>query len=510
MSDKYIYDEVAYPSFTFPQTHPARLAALAKFYGMEAANVEACRVLELGCGDGANLLSLAYSLPNSEFVGIDLSAHHIAAAHETTKRLDLNNIEFHQADVTNVDCRQLGKFDFIIAHGLYSWVPDFVREAILTIYSECLAENGIGYISYNAYPGCHLRQIGFEMLRYTTLGVTDPMEKVESGIENLLEIAEATQDESVVRSILALEYDQLIERVPSNVFHDEFAPINQPLYFHEFAAKIGEYGFQFLSEADPTSNNNGKLNDNARKLLNSVGDDVIRREQYFDFIRLTRFRRTLFCRTNIDLDRDSNPAKLKEFLIASNIEPAPEANFSDDSPVKFSDSKGSSATINHPLTKTALALLRKKWSGSIAFNELLSESISTLGRSTVTDSDIERTSAYILSLFNAGMVKLRTYQPQFASTAREFPLVSAFARWQIENGSQSVATLTGNNLEVKNVMLRAMIVLLEGSRNREMLEVELKNLLEVPNEERLKFESALPQMIESNLEHMAESGLFVA
>ena len=510
MSDKFIYDEVPYPSFTFPQTHPDRLTTLAKLYGLNTAKAERSRVLELGCGDGTNLISCAYSLPESNFFGIDLSHHHIEMAKASAEYLGLTNIAFRQADVTDVLCSDVGKFDFIIAHGLYSWVPDLVREAILNIYSECLVENGVGYISYNAYPGCHLRQIGFEILHQSTPEVNDPFQRVEAGIANLRMFAEAAQEDSLVQSILSLEYDQILERTTANIFHDEFSATNQPFYFHEFASKIKEYGFQFLSEADPASTNHAKLNENGRKLLDSVSDDIIRREQYFDFIRLTRFRRTLFCRNTIQLNRDPDPSILGDLLIGSQIRSESEnAEFTDASPVKFLNSKGASVTVNHPLTKVVLNYLRGQWSRSLTFNELMEEAAKVLGPQNIDIEQRDQTAAFLLHLFKAGMVKLHTFQAPFADSAGPRPKVSDFARWQIENGSQSVITLTGNNLEMEDLMQRSMIVLLDGTLSRDELESKLGDVLEVPDDQKEEFLSQLPQMIEFSLEHLAKSGLLV-
>ncbi len=510
MSDKFIYDEVPYPSFTFPQTHPDRLTTLARLYGLDTAKAERSRVLELGCGDGTNLISSAYSLPESNFIGIDLSSHHIAMANETAKHLGLTNIAFRQADVTELLSSELGKFDFIIAHGLYSWVPDFVREAILNVYSECLVENGVGYISYNAYPGCHLRQICFDLLKHSTPEKKGPIERVKAGIANLRMFAEAAQDDSLVQSILALEYDQVLDRTPANIFHDEFSTTNQPFYFHEFASKISEYGFQFLSEADPASTNHAKLNEKGRKLIESVSDDIIRREQYFDFIRFTRFRRTLFCRNTIQLNRDPDPSVLMDLLISSQIKAESEnTDFTDASPVKFSDSKGASVTVNHPLTKVVLNYLWSKWSRSVTFDELMAEAAQILGPQGIDIEQRDRTAAFLLDLFKAGMVQLHTYQAPFADLAGAHPRVSDFARWQIENGGQSVTTLTGGNLEVKDIMQRAMIVLLDGTLSREDLESKLGDLLEVPDDQQEEFLSQLPQMIELSLKHLAKSGLLV-
>ena len=124
-----IYNEVLYPSAVYAQTHPDRLAMMATLYGMTPAPVEKCRVLELGCGDGWNLITMAYGLPGSEFFGIDLAGKPIARGNELIAKLGLRNLSLREMDVA--DAADLGEFDYIIAHGLYSWVPQHVRERSL-------------------------------------------------------------------------------------------------------------------------------------------------------------------------------------------------------------------------------------------------------------------------------------------------------------------------------------------------------------------------------------------
>ena len=150
MASEFAYDAVAYPSFVFPHIRPDRLGAIAMLHGVNVPPIDNCRVLELGCGDGANLISIAYSMPGSQCIGLDLSIERIKEAKQIAEVVGISNADFHQADVMEFDAERFGRFDFIIAHGLFSWVPDFVREKILWIYSNCLEPNGVGYISYNA------------------------------------------------------------------------------------------------------------------------------------------------------------------------------------------------------------------------------------------------------------------------------------------------------------------------------------------------------------------------
>src|SRR5579859_5835931 len=93
------YEQVAYPGRPFPQTHPDRLGTIARLFGMSPTPVEGCRVLELGCGDGGNLIPMAYTLRASEFLGVDLSARAIAAGMEMVQALGLANVSLRRLDL---------------------------------------------------------------------------------------------------------------------------------------------------------------------------------------------------------------------------------------------------------------------------------------------------------------------------------------------------------------------------------------------------------------------------
>src|SRR5690349_5278176 len=146
------YDETPYVSIAFPETHPDKLCAMARLFGLEAPDPARARVLELGCGDGTNLLPMAQHAPDARFLGIDLSARHVASGQAAIIACGLSNAEIRQQDVLDFGASE-GKFDYIIAHGIFSWVPDHVRSQLLAIFRDNLSENGVAFVSYNAFPG---------------------------------------------------------------------------------------------------------------------------------------------------------------------------------------------------------------------------------------------------------------------------------------------------------------------------------------------------------------------
>ena len=166
------YDDVPYESNPFPQTHPDRLATIASFFGVTPPPVANARVLELGCAAGGNIIPIAVVHPESKVTGIDLSARQIDDGRAVVDALELKNIDLQQKSISDID-PSFGEFDFIICHGVYSWVPDEVQTDILRISKENLAENGIAYVSYNTYPGWHMRGMIRDMMKFHVGQFTD-------------------------------------------------------------------------------------------------------------------------------------------------------------------------------------------------------------------------------------------------------------------------------------------------------------------------------------------------
>jgi SAM-dependent methyltransferase len=283
------YDLVPYPTWPRLETHPDRLAAVATLLGMDPAPVDRCRVLEIGCGDGGNLIPMAYALPQSRFTGIDLARAPLAAARQTVRALGLRNVELQQADLRKFHPN--GVFDYIIAHGLYSWIPPDARDALLALCGNLLAPAGIAFVSYNIYPGRYFRQMLREMTLYHTGGAA----ALDDARHFLSFLRDAAMVPEMWRTVLQDEIDGALGRDQAGLFHDDLAPINDPVYFHQFVAHAGRYGLQYLGDAHVQ-----EMADH-RGVLRALGRDRIAREQYLDFLKLRRFRQTLLCRAGVKL-----------------------------------------------------------------------------------------------------------------------------------------------------------------------------------------------------------------
>ncbi len=499
------YDTTPYPSYTFPKTFPDRLATIASFYGMKPADPAKCRVLELGCGDGTNLLAMSYMAPESTFTGIDLSHLHIERANKSAEWIGAKNINFLQDDVTEIDAAELGEFDYVIAHGLFSWVPEPVRDPILKIYSKCLARNGIGYISYNVFPGGHIRQMVWEMMQYYTQDEPDFSMKVKKARAIAAFVADSAGADSAYKAIIEKEVESFSKRNDLNIFHDDLSENNQPFYFHEIAARLAKNGFKYIADSDPEARIEKALSDEALKSLEAVSDgDSIRREQFADFIRGQRFRRSIFCRENTEIADDILPSAIDDMFVTSRLEAAgpgetPGAE-------KFTGPEDQSIQLNHLLTISLLKQLKSEWPRASAFKHTVKE----LSGTDLTNEDTEKCREYLLDLFHAELVELHTFQPPFVREVSARPEASRFARLQVEIGCQVVTTMPGSNIEMINQPLRVLISLLDGNHSREDLIKEMRERIDVQPKERQALAEQLPQMIEANLRKMVEVGLLIA
>ena len=165
------YEALPYSSMPFPQCQPTHLAALAALHSRCAPPVETARVLELGCASGGNLIPLAARLPNAAFEGVDLSVRHVEEGNSLVRALALRNVCIFQGDIAALDLSGR-EFDYVICHGVFSWTPAAVQEAIFRICAQNLSTNGVAYISYNVLPGWHLQLIVRDICRrFSSVGL---------------------------------------------------------------------------------------------------------------------------------------------------------------------------------------------------------------------------------------------------------------------------------------------------------------------------------------------------
>ncbi len=472
-----LYDEVPYPSAVYSQTHPDRLAMHATLRGMSPAPVEKCRVLELGCGDGWNLIAMAHGLPGSEFVGIDLAETPVSRGNALASQIGLQNLSLRAMDVA--DAVELGEFDYIIAHGLYSWVPPHVREKVMELCGRSLAPQGVAYISYNAYPGNHARDLVRGMMRYHTAHFADVRQKIGQARGLVRFLADSKQPREVYHELLAQQVERMSKCSDAAFFHDDLGGINRPFYFHEFMADASARGLQFLAEADVADNRPREHPPHVQAVLSELDPaDIVAGEQYLDFLRGRAFRQTLLCRADVRIEREILPGLLCGMHIAGDIRaasPAPE--LASRKSELFLGPKESEVETDHPLVKAVFAKLGALWPASRAFRALLTHSLEATGRAgeTATAEETEELASALLQAHWAGFVEFHMHPARMVAEPGEKPRASALARVQLTQGDRA-SSLRHEIVEVRDPMGKALLRLMDGTRDRAALKAALDEI----------------------------------
>ena len=296
-----IYSELGYKSMPFPYTTPATLEAYAALVGISAPNPKTARVLELGATYGGNIISQALFNPDATFVGIELSQEQVEKGNEVIANAGLTNVSLVQSDIASIGS-EIGTFDYIIAHGVYSWVDDGVKDALLRLIDEHLAEDGIAYVSYNTYPGWHTMEEVRQLMMFSN--------RDKAQFNHKEKVLHGKTIGSIVGSQI-LKYDNLKERNSKflgalrsvmqkdeyYVGHDHLEPNNDPVYFYQFNDHLGAHNLAYLCDADLTLSMVRSFDADIADTLDKLAlNDHVAQEQYLDFMLDTTFRKSIICK----------------------------------------------------------------------------------------------------------------------------------------------------------------------------------------------------------------------
>lgn len=472
MVDRFLssYDEFPYSCHPVHLSHPDNLACKALLHGLRAPAVDSCRVLEIGCGTGGNLLPLAQFMPRATFVGIDNARRQILQGRAIADTVGISNVDLKAIGVAEVD-DSLGEFDYIICHGVYSWVSPENQNQILRVIQQHLAPTGVAFVSYNIYPGWHLRGLVREILCRQVKGVGDPATHVQQARKYLEFLIKFTPDQQGVYAQALRREDLIMRSTPdSYVFHEHLEELNQPVYFHEFVTKAAEHRLQFLSEARFHSDEAG-FSDELKQHLASLARDRIEYEQQIDFLCNGTFRRTLLCHTAVPLTTQPTPMALKHVRLSTRAAPSKAiTDFLSASAEEFRGPEGEMITTSHPLLKAALVCLSEARPRSLTLDELLEQTNVMLSASpdpiqSLRDSELLANA--LLRCHKTDLVEIHLFESAVALQAGERPRAAPLVRWQAAH-QEPVGNSRHRMVDLGDLD-RLVLSLLDGTRDRREL-----------------------------------------
>lgn len=529
------YDQIPYISHPYAHSHPERLAAIARLLGLDPPPIERCRVLELGCAAGNNLIPIAEAYPESSCLGVDLSERQIADGKAAVEDLGLKNLELRHGNIMDVSAGE-GRFDYIIVHGIFSWVPREVQERILTICKQNLSADGVAYVSYNVLPGWRMRGMIRDMMLYHVQRFSDPAQKLQQA-RALLEflVKSVPADNNPYGLFLKSEMELLSRQTDNYLFHDHLEENNHPVYFHEFVSRAAARGLRYLGDSDLPTMATRDLHPDAQRLL-ATSLSQIETEQYMDFLRNRMFRMSLLIhddkRHNLNIDNQ----KIREFHLASLLRPKGagsardsralnSAELNSTAPVEFVSPLGGSASVAMPLLKAALLVLAEAWPHRLAFSELLVQALARLGLEVPANpaalaqltAEVGGPLLLLHTSLEFGAVELALGPLDVAAKAGQKPRAPASARRQAATG---VVTNVRHRLIQLDDFRRQLLPLLDGSRDREQI---LEALLEKVRQQQLlihedavlvtnadRIREILEQQLGTALQYLSHNSLLVA
>jgi SAM-dependent methyltransferase/methyltransferase-like protein len=449
------YDSVPYPNITHHATNPLRTAALARLLDMEPAAPDKCRVLDIGCATGDNIMAMAAVNPSSEYVGVDLSQVQIARGQSVAAALGLANVTLHAVDLSQIDACY-GTFDFIIAHGLYSWIPQWARDNLMRVCRDRLAPSGIAYISYNTFPGWHTFKAYREMVLYRTMHLTEPRARIQAAkaffrfLHNAWP-ADKNYHGAFLHGIveqMERDADVLGNERDSYIFHEYLEAVNDPVYVHEFLAHAEAHDLQYLCDADLHLDFPNGFEPGVTETIDAMAGDLADYQQYMDDVRMRAFRRTLLCHKEVELSRALRVDRLRGLYLGAALRPPADAPpLQGDGREAFDGGDGITFTTNHPLTKAALRLTRTCYPETFRLEELVRAAAALLAEGdpsvaapisavppvSVTGADVAELGANLLRMISAysSMLEVWALPAPWAVTPGEYPRLSTWAQHEL-------------------------------------------------------------------------------
>ena len=510
------YDEVLYPNRAFPQTHPERLATIATLYGLHPAPPTQCRVLEIGCGHGWNLFPMAYDLPKSEFLGFDIAARPIALGTEDAKTLGLSNLRLEQRDILD-GSDDLGTFDYIIAHGIYTWTPPAVRDRVLALCRAHLAPQGVAFVSYVTYPGGYLAQMTREMMRFHMQHFEGTHNRIRQARAMLKLLVEAQTEDTPYRMVLEHAYQRISVYPDEYLYHDDLSESRDPCYFHQFSDHARRHQLQYLAEAVYFENFRHTFPPHVEAALDSLGDNLTLREQYLDFLHGRKFRQSLLCHQEVEIVRKTPPSVLKSMCVAAPARALPDETKG--AIQKFEGLRDSFVETDAPLDQAALRSLGEQWPAFVAFEDLLDAARAHTDETASREEDSRALAETLLQLYQVNFLELHLRSPAFATSVSERPEASPIARFQVQS-TPYVSTLTFGSIRMGDPVAPLLLSLMDGTRSRaDLLDVLRTYLAEgalvmkhdgEPITDPQQAEKALVDRLDAALATMAQQGLLLA
>ena len=353
----------------FHETNPAELQFLAKLKNHYLPD-DNFRYLELGCGQGFNLICIAALHPQSEFIGVDFYPEHICHARRLAQKANIQNVSFYEADFVELadNPESLGSFHLVVAHGITTWVSSYTRGKVFELSSKVLKPGGIMYNSYNSLPGW-LSGTPFQHL-------VIEYQKHNSGIDALKKakdiLGRLREEESTIFKALPELGPRLdkLENKPIDYLLQEYNhPVWQPIYSSEMLRIASNYKLNFLGSSELPLAFSETYTTHQNEIFQS-NDDVMLRECIKDIYCNTSFRRDVYIKGSNPLWKNEARESVMDQYIVSTLVDICDAPGLNSNEYKYRLTNGNTITIPQDELKS---ILSKCQSGRVQIRDVITQ-----------------------------------------------------------------------------------------------------------------------------------------
>lgn len=435
---------------------------MARLRGVSAAPPSQASLLEVGCSTGVHLLGIAEQYPNMRVVGIDPSQAQIKKAQAAAVAIGRSDITFFPEKLADLR-GSLGTFDYIICHGVYSWIPHSERETLIDSLSHHLSEEGVLYLSHNVLPGCNARSSVWKMLR----AIDNPKDDSQLRIEKARELLKVSEDRVIdahrpYGMQLREEITRNIARSDSFILHELLAPSADAEWLSETIEALREKHLCYLGDAQPQRNHalHTELHNMPLEGVGSV-DPLEFAAQYFDILYPTSFRGSLFSRSQTKELQQPTADALRGCFVSSPLiaKEVHESMLSSLEMVPFYGPSEEVVEVKAPALKRVLFELSQLWPRAEALTSLFERVNESSELSSTEEGYLLRE---LLRLYFRNLLEVHSDKLPIASEVSDCPVVPPFRRLRADE--EWTITLRGE-LYKTDPLDRILIPLLDGTRS---------------------------------------------
>lgn len=409
-------------------------------------------------------MAIATACPTAECTGIDNATEQIVSGRQAIHEIGLNNIELINSDFGALTDSSK-HYDYIICHGVFSWIPTEQQDRLLATIKQLLAPQGLAYLSYNCLPGWQSRDALRRLLLEQTDAISDNTEKIRVARELMGWLLEILCDDYSPYALgLKSELENIQHHSDSFILHELLNSHTSAMYFSAFAKKLAEHHLRFMCEARfgrTLSHRLTKEGVSCEKCLStSLDNHQLNVESFLSYIYPTALRRSLICHDHQIPLNYPRIDQIRSFFLASPLVPTSPPELHDSVVNEYAAPQGFMVEVKEPLFKEALAIMADKWPQAISFKELSEELSLTHQHISKNDKTDKKLIDFLFDFYCQELIELYSAPLPFTLSIRDKPQISALARWQLQN--QNWATNLRHEYVILNEFGRSVAKLCNG------------------------------------------------